>query len=83
MKRKILASVIIAVAMGTATPLNAESSQLMYHYFHYENGVIVGEAEDRCYSYGVATVWLYGYGTNEVVPVLTAQCVDGQVVPLD
>jgi hypothetical protein len=84
MKRRILCTAFVATVMGTANPAYAASYQDMYHYYHYDNGQLVGEQRDRCTSSGVITQgqWLWGRGTNDVEAVLWVGCQDGQWVPL-
>jgi len=83
MKRKLLYTAMVAAVMGTANPLSAQSGTPMYYYNHYENGQQVGEAEDRCTSSGVTTHWRWGYGTNDVLTIHYANCLNGQMVPID
>ena len=84
MKRKLLASFIVAAVMGTANPAYAAGYQTMYHYRHYDNGQLVGEQRDRCTSSGVIVQgeWLWGYGTNDVEASEWVGCENGQWVPL-
>lgn len=82
MKLKLLASVIVAVVMGSAVPARAAPYQVMYGYFHFENGELVGSQRDVCTRTGVIIQgqWLWGYGTNDVMPYEWAGCEEGQVV---
>ena len=85
MKLKILGVAAIATVMGSASPLHAAGYQAMYHYYYYDNGVLVGEQRDRCTSSGVIVQgqYLYGYGTTDVQVVEWIGCKDGQWVPIE
>lgn len=84
MKRKLLFTAAVAMAMATPNPAYAAPYQEMYYYYHYENGQIVGTQRDLCTSSGVVVQgqWISGYGTNDVEAVLWVGCEDGQWVPL-
>jgi hypothetical protein len=82
MKRKLLYTAIVAAVMGSANPAYAQSSIPMYHYYYFEGGQQVGEAEDFCAQDAVISqgIWLWGYRTYDVQVVHVANCVDGQAI---
>ena len=84
MRRKILLTAIAAAVMGTANPVYAAGYQVMYVYYYYNNGQLVGEQRDRCTSSGVVVqgTYVFGYGTSDVVVEEWIGCENGQWVPL-
>jgi hypothetical protein len=84
MKRKLMYTALVATVMGVGSPVRAEWDEPLYYYHHYESGSgEVGRSRDECRSWGVQNVWLWGYGTNDVVAIQWAICRDGQVVPIE
>lgn len=83
-KHRLIHVAVVAAVMGTAGPAYAAPYQEMYHYRHYDNGVLVGEQRDLCTSSGVVAYgqYLWGRAGDEVEPSLWIGCEDGQWVPL-
>ena len=82
-KSKLLATAIVATVMGMGSPASADWEQPLYVYMHFDGSGQVGESQDECRTSGVVNVWQWGYGTNDIQTIHTANCRDGQVVPID
>lgn len=82
MKRRILFTAIVAAVMGAASPSYAQSWPSINEYMYFENGQLVGMAQDDCTSSGVVAQgqWLWGHATADVHVGRLAYCVRGQWV---
>jgi len=87
-RNRIFASIAVTAIMTSASPASANHGppgEPMYRYLHYDNGQLVGRAEDVCTSSGVYPIprWVWGYGTNDVEAQQWAECHAGTIGPIE
>ncbi|HYJ81608.1 MAG TPA: hypothetical protein VEW26_02030 [Allosphingosinicella sp.] len=77
----ISATVVVGAAMASAGPVQASDPDALYHYYYsnQDYSESVGEAEDRCNSWGISWHQLWGTTGPNVHSEIWAYCRNGQL----